>query len=133
MSSRALLPALLILGLVLLVSWASWRGAGGRCWFAESTGLYCAGCGGTRAARALFGMDLPEALRNNALLVIGLLGGTVVLVGRLVRHRFRAGRENVVSSVSGRWLWWVLVVVVVFWIARNIPAEPFRWLAPPSG
>lgn len=82
------------------------------------TGLYCPGCGSLRAVHDLVHLDLAGAWSMNPLAVLAL----PLVVGSWFAwlHRAAAGRPR-------RWISppWVpnalLVVVVVFWVARNIP------------
>jgi hypothetical protein len=100
------------------------------CFFHRWTGLDCPGCGMTRAAHACLHGRWGEAFRFNPLgmvllpaaaLGIGLeLAGWVR--GRPLPWRFRIG---------GRWAWVLLLVILAFWGARNLPFWPFVLLAPP--
>ncbi|HTU23992.1 MAG TPA: DUF2752 domain-containing protein [Pirellulales bacterium] len=96
-----------------------------RCLLHELTGLNCPGCGSTRAVHALLHGDLAGALGYNALftLVLPLAGGWVTW------HWLHAGRTRW-PAASGRWL---LVVLLAFGLARNIPCHPFNMLAPRAG
>jgi hypothetical protein len=95
------------------------------CQFHRLTGLNCPGCGGTRAAYALLHGDVLAALRDNALLVIGL----PLLLARgfwfaLNRRRGRA-HGDFIHAMS---LIPLLVVIIAFGVLRNLP--PFAFLSP---
>ena len=95
------------------------------CGFHELTGLYCPGCGGTRAAYELLHGNLVQALRDNALFVLLLpaLGGRGAwLAIRKIRNRPVAG------FLTPRLSWTSLVVAIVFTVLRNLPA--FSFLSP---
>jgi hypothetical protein len=96
------------------------------CPFKAVTGLDCPGCGGTRAAHQLFTGHLGAALNYNVLAVIALpfilWGLFVTLTAMLGGPRWKA------ISFSPLWTRVALVVVVVFWVARNVPIAPLRWL-----
>jgi hypothetical protein len=95
------------------------------CTFHRLTGLNCPGCGMTRALYALLHGDLTTALRDNALLVIGL----AVFAVRgfwLAANEFR-GRPGGVWF-PGKWFWPLLVIALVFAVLRNLPA--FSFLSP---
>jgi hypothetical protein len=97
------------------------------CAFHEMTGLYCPGCGSTRALHYLLHGELREALRYNALFVLVLpLLGTIFFVYAIRRRP---------STTTPRWQWrWLAVLVtliVVFGVVRNIRRLPFSLLAPP--
>ena len=98
------------------------------CFFHVSTGLYCPGCGTCRALHQLLHGSLPAAFSLNPLTMVLL---PAVIVSLLVRFRQRAaGRPIHRSVVSPAWIWALMVVVVLFWILRNVPVDPFMMLAP---
>jgi hypothetical protein len=95
------------------------------CAFHRLTGLNCPGCGMTRALYALLHGDFLAALRDNALLVLGLAASGLRGLW-LVTEKFR-------GAPAGRWLpeqfvWPLLFVALVFTILRNLPA--FSFLSP---
>jgi len=99
------------------------------CPFYAVTGLYCPGCGTLRCLHALLHADLRSALDYNAL--------TVVFVPMLVVAWLSAGfagvrgRHPPNAGSTPRWAGPALGVAFgLFWILRNVPAEPFSWLAP---
>ena len=88
-----------------------------KCLFHEWTGLYCPGCGGTRALYALLHGDLKTSLHNNLLLIPAGLTATALIATP------RIGLCRPVAIA-------IIVVVVGFTVLRNIPCEPFTALAP---
>jgi hypothetical protein len=87
------------------------------CPFQTATGLYCPGCGSTRALHALLHADLPAALSMNPLMVIAI--PLVIALSLRPAWSYRA------------WVpWTILGVIVAFGILRNIDIWPFRLLAP---
>lgn len=88
-----------------------------ECKFHELTGLYCPGCGSTRALFSLLHGDLMSSLHNNLLLIP--CGLTVVLL--IVKKDLSPNRYTAIVIVA---------VLVVFMILRNIPCMPFTLLAP---
>lgn len=88
-----------------------------RCPFLMLTGLKCPGCGTQRAIHALLHGDVLAALRFNALLPVSipllLLYGYAEVV-RTRKPRFY-NRVNSVTAILA-----VLIVVIVWWIVRNI-------------
>lgn len=89
-----------------------------KCVFHEVTGLYCPGCGNTRALHALLHGHVVQSLRCNLLLVPAAL--TVLLL--LLRPRF----------AMARYTGWIIAgIVIVFAVLRNLPWAPFTLLAPP--
>jgi hypothetical protein len=82
------------------------------------TGLWCPGCGATRALHQLVHGHLAEAFRFNPLAILAL-----PWVGYLALR-------NDHPLLKPSWQWALLGVVVVFGVLRNIPVHPFTLLAP---
>ena len=95
------------------------------CIFFKLTGLYCPGCGTTRMLFYLVHGHVFDALRYNALSLLVL----PAVFYALVRRSFAAGLPAL-PHVSRRWMMAFAFTVVLFTVARNIPAEPFCKLAP---
>ncbi len=83
------------------------------------TGLYCPGCGSMRAVSDLWNNDLAGAWSMNPLLLIAL---------PVVVASWFAWVRRAVTGRPRRWISppWVpnvlLVVVVAYWVLRNVPA-----------
>jgi hypothetical protein len=100
----------------------------GVCPFHWLTGLWCPGCGATRAVHDALHLRFVRALRENALTMLAA-PFILVAVARM------AWRDLVnphlpplrISPFIG---WIALAVALVFWIVRNLPWAPFTWLAP---
>ena len=86
------------------------------------TGLDCPFCGGTRATRALLTGDVSTALDYN--LIVPLMA-LVALVGAgwwLVSRSSRISFDPAVALARSSAVWiGLLVALVVFWVARNLP------------
>ena len=82
------------------------------------TGLWCPGCGTTRALHQLLHGNVAAAFRFNPLAITLL-----PVIGYLCVRR----EDNVLKPV---WIWTLLGVVVAFGVLRNIPVYPFTLLAP---
>lgn len=105
---------------------------GGRfpaCPLFSLTGLYCTGCGSQRAAHDLLHGNLWESLGHNLLffptaIVLFWHLGAGLAKGRL--------REIIPKSPLERRLApkWLLYAIGFFTLLRNLPWEPFAWLAP---
>ena len=87
------------------------------CFFQRFTGLYCPGCGNTRAMYALLHLDFPTAFSRNLLLVPTLLLLPFLYASKKMRHSWVVG-----YTVAGCY--------IVFTILRNLPWYPFNLLAP---
>lgn len=99
------------------------------CLFRESTGLWCPGCGLTRGMHSLFTGDVSAAVSTNLftpLVAVLLVAGWWMWT----RQAWGSTRPSALARVPLSW--WVAggVAVVAFGVLRNIPAAPFRALAP---
>lgn len=118
------MPQLLLLGslpLLLLSRWTGFTDSLPQCLLHDLTGFYCPGCGATRALELLARGDVLGAARMNALLPCALL--FVPLLTCFDRTCARIYRSRAFA-------WVAVAVVLSFTIARNLPWEPFRLLAP---
>ena len=88
-----------------------------KCMFHQLTGLYCPGCGATRALSAMLHGDIKASLHNNALL-FPLLASIAFMI---VKPGISIKRPVAIA---------ILAVVLLFTILRNIPVAPFTYLAP---
>jgi hypothetical protein len=99
-----------------------------KCHFHSLTGLDCPGCGSQRAFFFLLHGNIADAMRKNLLLVIS--------IPFLLIHFFYK-IKSVVLQKDYRWAIIyhpltpkiIFAIVVVFWIARNIPVHPFSYLS----
>jgi hypothetical protein len=98
------------------------------CPFLWATGCYCPGCGAARAFHALARGDLGTALSYNPLLMLALPALGYVYLSFLSSTFFN--RRLPIPTGLRAWTWVVPVVIVIYWIARNLPWEPFTYLAP---
>lgn len=86
------------------------------------TGLKCPGCGSQRMIHALLHGDITAAFNANALILIllpGIIGIAVIEAG----HKRWPGCYNAVHSPF--LLWSVVVVIIGWFILRNIPGCHF--------
>ncbi|MFT3830346.1 MAG: DUF2752 domain-containing protein [Opitutaceae bacterium] len=90
------------------------------------TGLYCPGCGSTRALLALAHGDLPRAFTQNPLLVLSL----PLLLGWAAFALVRAWRGQPPAALPRHSATITLVVVVLYFVLRNLPWWPCTLLAP---
>ncbi|MDF5755983.1 DUF2752 domain-containing protein [Spongiactinospora sp. TRM90649] len=96
------------------------------CPFLALTGLYCPGCGTLRATHALAHGEPVAALGLNAL-AIAVIPVVLYLWARWVVITLRPGRARPVR-VRPAWIWGWAVIVIAYWIVRNLPFAAF--LAP---
>jgi hypothetical protein len=89
-----------------------------------TTGLHCPGCGTGRALHALVHGDLARALRLNVLAIAAI----PVFLALTLRAAIRPGERLPIPPL---WLQVVIYVILAFFfVARNLPFEPFASLAP---
>lgn len=98
------------------------------CPFLAVTGLYCPGCGSTRAMHQLLHGHVATAFDFNPLVVVSLPLVGLALAWQALRPR--RGAPAASARLPGWWVWVLLAVVVAFGIARNLPWKPLRWMAP---
>jgi uncharacterized protein DUF2752 len=96
------------------------------CPFHALTGLYCPGCGSTRALYSLLHGDLPRALAMNPLLVVAL---PCVALMALYAAGWRPRALVPLLRALERPVPW-FVVLVGYGVLRNLPFSPFTLLAP---
>ena len=98
------------------------------CLFHKLTGFHCPGCGSLRAVYQLLHGNLPAAFGLNPLMVLSLpfLGywfiSRYVLVGR--------NQRSVGRIIPVFWIWVIFLIIILYWILRNLPFCPFTLLAP---
>ncbi|WP_203294825.1 DUF2752 domain-containing protein [Luteirhabdus pelagi] len=99
------------------------------CPFHSLTGLHCPGCGSQRAIHLLLHGEFWQAFQMNALLLLTLpillyaLGLRIYNYVKDTKHRVSIFYKN--SFVKA-----FAILVVLFWVARNLPFDPFIYLAP---
>jgi hypothetical protein len=97
------------------------------CLFHRITGWHCPGCGGRRCVMMLAQGRWLDALHMNALVIVLALGFLLLLCRETWREITQRGGEFVMSPRLG---WSLVVLIVGFWVLRNLPFPPFVWLAP---
>lgn len=99
-----------------------------RCPFNLVTGLYCPGCGLTRAFHQLLHGNIIGAIDYNIMILfwapfLTYLGISLLFIG--IRGK------GLPHFIPPNWLVMSFVVVMMcFWVLRNIPVYPFNVLAP---
>lgn len=99
-----------------------------RCLFHSITGGYCPGCGSQRALHSLLHFDIGGVIRYNFLF---LPAGFLILYHYLHPFLNRAFGWKLPNLFYMKYTGWVVFsIVILFWIARNLPWYPFTVLAP---
>lgn len=88
------------------------------CVFHRATGWQCPGCGGLRAVHHFLRGEIWTAFRFNQLVVLA-----VPVLAWLAYRRWRRGPGRAAQATQAVWGWTIFVVLVVFWIVRNLPLE----------
>ncbi len=100
-----------------------------KCIFHSLTGLYCPGCGSQRAIASLLHGKIIKAFHFNILLVISLpfiiYAATISVI-----NMFSESKKRLLFFYSPIFSKTVVVIVLLFWITRNIPFYPFNLLSP---
>ena len=97
------------------------------CFFHQTTGLLCPGCGALRASHQLLHGHLAAAFRFNPVLVVSL--PILVWLGTSYGLQKR-GNQATSLNVRSFWLWLILVAMLVVSVLRNLPGAPFTMLRP---
>ena len=97
------------------------------CFFHQTTGLLCPGCGALRATHQLLHGHLAAAFRLNPVLVLSL----PFLLWFGARFGLQNARRQPFSlGLRPVWLWLVLAAVLVVSVLRNLPGAAFALLHP---
>lgn len=96
------------------------------CPFHALTGLYCPGCGATRALHALVHGDVMHALAMNPMFTLTL--PLLVLLLLNATTRLPPSLALAAQRISDARFW--AVAVIGFAVLRNLPWAPFTLLAP---
>jgi hypothetical protein len=103
-----------------------------QCLFYNATGVYCAGCGATRAIHALLHGRVIEALHDNALFVATLplflyVIGSYALTAWCVNAWPKIPVDGRKLTRNGIF---IFLLMIAFMVLRNLPGWPFDWLKP---
>ena len=116
---------LLLLGLAYYIL-VRLTGHGIPCIIKTITGVHCPGCGISRMFVALIGGDIKAAAGYNLLVLCLLPFGAILGIIKAVSY-IKTGEVKTSKAESIGWII-VFVLVVAFWIMRNLPQ--FAFLAP---
>jgi hypothetical protein len=94
------------------------------------TGLYCPGCGSLRAIHAMTRLRIDRALGYNPLLVFFVPLFIWFFAANLVTACW--GPEKIKFSLPPAFAKSLLLIIVAYFVIRNIPAYPFTLLQPHS-
>lgn len=99
-----------------------------KCPLYITTGIYCPGCGSQRATHQLLQFNLLGVLQQNVLYFIGILvlgyHGVITLLNLYFKKHIYNYIYHPKTSII------IFVIIIIYWILRNIPYYPFTILAP---
>lgn len=98
------------------------------CPFHALTGWYCPGCGSLRALHQLLHGEISAAMRLNPLMVLSLPFVAYGLAAEVFKTCL--GIKLPVVHLRAYWIWVIFVLIILYWILRNIPLWPFTVLSP---
>ena len=98
------------------------------CPFLALTGRWCPGCGSLRGVNALMRGNIALAADLNILMVLAV--PFLLYAWGAWAVRTWTSRVAPPLRLSGGATWGLLAVVLVFWVARNLPWAPLEILAP---
>jgi hypothetical protein len=99
-----------------------------RCLFNSITGYYCPGCGSQRAIHSFLHLDFAGVVTQNFLFIPAFLLIFYHYSHPFLNKFFRWKLPNIFYFKSTPWI--IFGVIIIFWIARNLPFYPFLVLAP---
>lgn len=99
-----------------------------KCPFHTLTSLYCPGCGSQRAIHASLNGHFLEAIKHNALIIVLIVVLLYDWTIKLINHYSNRTYYNLLYSSKTTLS--ILIIVILFWILRNIDCYPFSILAP---
>lgn len=101
---------------------------GGACWIYSLTGLDCPGCGGQRSVYHFLHGNFVEALRFNAVFVLGIPMGLCYYYYFIRVYALKQEKYLDSFVFKSAFAWILLATVIIFTILRNIPLFPFTYL-----
>lgn len=108
----------------LIVAGNPTDGGFGVCPFLAVTGHHCPGCGALRSVYSLLRGDLIAALTYNPLTLLVALPFVVWVTLSFMSPKITFPTVGLRTSIS------VLTITMLFGVLRNVPVEPFSYLAP---
>lgn len=99
-----------------------------KCPFHSLTGLHCPGCGSQRAFHEILHGNIWTGLQHNFLIILAVF---VIFYNFLISYINKSSDKpfkNLLHHNAAPWI--IFVIVMGFWILRNLPLEPFHILAP---
>lgn len=99
-----------------------------KCPLYVTTGIYCPGCGSQRATHYLLNLNFIGVAKQNVLYILGLCIIAYHLLIIAINTVFKRRIYNYVYHPKTPLI--ILIIVLLFWVLRNLPFAPFHLLAP---
>ncbi|MDN6310420.1 MAG: DUF2752 domain-containing protein [Flavobacteriaceae bacterium] len=99
-----------------------------QCPFHYATGLHCPGCGTQRAIHDILNGDILSGIQHNVLIVLAIAVLSYNLFILLRQHFHPHKTKNLLYHKATPMT--LFFIIIFYWIGRNIPIEPFTFLAP---
>lgn len=123
-----ILTSVLLIGTIRFVHVDAFKVFYFPCSFHKYTGLYCPGCGSSRAMNAMLHLDILKALSHNIMVVIFL----PVIIYWAIAESLEVywNKKLPRPHLSKQLIMSIFWTFIAFWILRNLPIAPFTCLAP---
>jgi hypothetical protein len=99
-----------------------------RCIFHTATGYYCPGCGSQRAIHSLLHFDFKAVVQHNILFLIAVGALMYHYLQLFFNRKFQLNLPNLFYMKATPGV--VFILIMIFWIIRNLAGFPFTELAP---
>ena len=99
-----------------------------RCPIYATTSFYCPGCGSQRALHDFLHLNIKGVLGHNILFLFGILILIYDITIKILNRYFHKSINNLLNHKRTPII--ILIVIILFWIVRNISIYPFTLLAP---
>lgn len=114
-----ILAALLLLGVFLHITGMNLSTLLGPCTLHALTGLYCPGCGGTRALRALFAGQFVQAFVYHPFVPFIAVCGTWFMISQTV-ERISRGKVKIAMHFREVYMWIALGIIIINFLVKNL-------------
>lgn len=115
---------IIVLIIILAILYKTYNPSGNlyfpKCPFLALTGLKCPGCGSQRAIHYLLNLDMLNAIKENAILVLSLPYIFIGLIFDLVKYpnaEILKWRKRLFGQKA---IFVVLTIIISFWVLRNV-------------